>query len=92
MADTKSSPNVDPAIFQFLQDKIDEEGKIRDVPESLKNSSQIMLKSSQELKEIIQTLEKQGQLKPKTTALFTSNKPRQSHPVHSLKNTQHTHC
>jgi hypothetical protein len=34
MATTKSSSNVDPAIFQFLQDKIDEEGKIRDVPKS----------------------------------------------------------
>jgi hypothetical protein len=31
MADPKASLNVDPAIFQFLQDKIDEEGKIRDV-------------------------------------------------------------
>ena len=47
MADTKSSPNVDPAIFQFLQDKIDEEGKIRDVPKSPKSfctsSSDIIL-------------------------------------------------
>lgn len=33
MANPKASPNVDPAIFQFLQDKIDEEGKIRDVLE-----------------------------------------------------------
>jgi hypothetical protein len=30
-ASPPSRQNVDPAIFQFLQDKIDEEGKIRDV-------------------------------------------------------------
>jgi hypothetical protein len=35
MADTESSPNVDPEIFQFLQAKIDEEGKIRDVLKGL---------------------------------------------------------
>ena len=44
MADGKP-PNVDPAIFQHLQEKIDEEGKVRE-----------------ELKEIVQTLEKQGRL------------------------------
>ena len=44
MADGKP-PNVDPAIFQRLQEKIDEEGKVRE-----------------ELKETVQTLEKQGRL------------------------------
>jgi len=44
MADV-GSPSVNPAIFQHLQDKIDEEGKVRD-----------------ELKDIIQTLEKQGRI------------------------------
>ena len=31
MADPKSSANVDPDIFKHLQEKIDEEGKVRDV-------------------------------------------------------------
>jgi hypothetical protein len=39
MVDQKASPNVDPAIFQFLQDKIDEEGKIRDVLNPTKATS-----------------------------------------------------
>jgi hypothetical protein len=31
MAERPFSPHVDPDIFQHLQEKIDEEGKIRDV-------------------------------------------------------------
>lgn len=31
MAESSSSANVDPAIFKHLQEKIDEEGKVRDV-------------------------------------------------------------
>jgi len=38
--------NVDPAIFQFLQDKIDEEGKIRDVRRIPCNSAHAVLTSA----------------------------------------------
>jgi hypothetical protein len=57
-----ASSNIDPAIFEHLQAKIDEEGRIRDVNLILLSSVISIVKPDQELKAIIQQLEKQGLL------------------------------
>lgn len=58
---------VDPAIFKDLQARSDEDAAVRDVStlhEIRSRTRDIILTSNQELKEIIQTLEKQSTLAP----------------------------
>ena len=55
-----ASSNIDPAIFEHLQAKIDEEGRIRDVNPISCSSFHLTEPIIQELKDIIQQLEKQG--------------------------------
>lgn len=54
-----ASGNIDPVIFEHLQAKIDEEGKTKDVNVVLSSSYHIA-EPSQELKNIVQQLERQG--------------------------------
>jgi hypothetical protein len=54
-----ASSGIDPAIFEHLQAKIDDEGRIRDVLVIVPLYPHLA-EQSQELKDIIQQLEKQG--------------------------------
>jgi hypothetical protein len=54
-----AATSINSAIFQHLQEKIDEEGKIREVKVALSPYFHIA-EQCQGLKDIIQQLEKQG--------------------------------
>jgi len=52
---------VNPAIFEDLQARVDEDSNVRDVRDRPVCLNSHNLNIQQELREIIQTLEKQGQ-------------------------------
>ena len=65
---------VNPAIFEDLQIKIDEDSQVRE-----------------ELKNILQVLEKQGNSLPSMKIFLADNVRRSSHSIHSLKGTFYTY-